>query len=184
MTQPADKNQTRTLARGKFLELVSVGGPDHAWEFVNRVRGTTPVGIVAVTPDNRIVLISQHRPPVGAAVIEIPAGLVGDHEGDESEAWETAAKRELLEETGWQAQTVERLTLGPPSAGLSSELIMLVRARTLTKVGAPQGDGSEDITLHEIPLADVDAWLAEKAAAGALIDPKVYAALYFIRLHP
>jgi ADP-ribose pyrophosphatase len=184
MTQPADNKPTRTLARGKFLELVAVGGPDRAWEFVNRVRGTTPVGIVAVTPDQRLVLISQHRPPVDATVVEIPAGLVGDHEGDESEAWETAAKRELVEETGWQAQSVERLTLGPPSAGLSSELIMLVRARTLTKVGDPQGDGSEDITVHEIPLAEVDAWLAEKVAAGVLIDPKVYAALYFIRLNP
>jgi ADP-ribose pyrophosphatase len=76
---------------------------------------------------------------------------------------------------------MERLTEGPTSAGLTSELIMLVRARDLTKVGEPHGDGDEHITVHEVPLGEVDGWLQAKVTAGILVDPKVYAALYFVR---
>jgi ADP-ribose pyrophosphatase len=173
----AAMSEKRSEFRGKFLEMVTAGG----WEFVQRTKGRTPVGIVAVTPEARVVLISQFRVPVAAEVIEIPAGLVGDHEGGEEEQWEVAAKRELVEETGWAAETMERLTEGPTSAGLTSELIMLVRARDLTKVGEPQGDGDEHITVHEVPLTEVDAWLQAKVAARVLVDPKVYAALYFVK---
>jgi ADP-ribose pyrophosphatase len=60
-------------------------------------------------------------------------------------------------------------------------LITLVRARGLTKVGEPQGDGDEHITVHEVPLTEVDAWLQAKVAARVLVDPKVYAALYFVK---
>jgi ADP-ribose pyrophosphatase len=169
----------KSLCRGKFLELVSAGG----WEFVDRVRGRTPVGIVALTPDDRVLLISQHRVPVDADVIEIPAGLVGDHDepGGVEESWEVAAGRELVEETGWEAGHVEQLSLGPTSAGLTSECILLVRATALKKVGEPQSDGSENITVHAVPLVEIDAWLDAKAKAGMLIDPKVFAALYFLR---
>ncbi len=173
----AGNPEKRSEFRGKFLEMVTVGG----WEYVQRTKGNTPVGIVALTPENHVVLISQFRAPVGAEVIEIPAGLVGDHEGAEQEEWAVAAKRELLEETGWEAQQVEKLTLGPTSAGLTSELILLVRATGLRKVGEPEGDGTEQITLHEVPLAEVDRWLAAKVAAGVLVDPKVYAGLYFVK---
>ncbi len=171
-----DLPEKQTLCRGKFIAMVSVGG----WEFVERTRGNTPVGIIAMTPDRRVLLISQFRVPLAAEVIEIPAGLVGDHDGDENEAWELAAQRELFEETGYSAECVELLSEGPTSAGLASERIMLVRASGLTKRGAAQGDGTEQITLHEVPLAEVDAWLAAKFRAGVLIDPKVYAALYFL----
>ncbi|HVX86199.1 MAG TPA: NUDIX hydrolase [Phycisphaerae bacterium] len=163
-----------SLARGKFLELVNVNG----WEYVRRIRGRTPIAIAALTPDNRILLISQYRAPLEAVCIEIPAGLVGDH--SQQESWQEAAARELLEETGWSASSFELLCHGPTSAGLTSEQIMLVRARQLVKVGPAAGDGSEQITLHEIPLPDVHAWLDDRARRNFPIDPKVYAALYFL----
>jgi len=165
-----------SLYRGKFLELVSRDN----WEFVTRIRGRTPVGIAALTPDNKVLLISQFRIPLNQTIIEIPAGLVGDKPGEESEPWQLAAQRELLEETGWHAEKVELLSEGPTSAGLTSERIKLVRATHLTKKGPPTPDGDEQITLHEIPLPEVHAWLAQKFREGHLIDPKVYAALYFL----
>ncbi len=138
------------LCRGKFLELARVG----TWEFVERIRGRTPVGIVAMTAERRVILISQFRVPVGKVIVEIPAGLVGDSAGNEEEAWETAAKRELLEETGYSAERVEMLSEGPTSAGLTSECIMLVRATGLVKHGGPTPDGEEDITVHEVGLEE------------------------------
>ena len=165
-----------SLCQGRFLELRDRDG----WEYVHRVRGRTPVGIAAVTPERKMVLISQFRVPLGQTIIEIPAGLVGDKPGEELEAWEVAAQRELLEETGWWAAKVEFLTEGPTSAGLTSECIKLVRATGLEKRGEPTPDGDEQITVHEIPLKEVDAWLAKKVWAGEMVDPKVYAALYFL----
>ncbi|MCL2647017.1 MAG: NUDIX hydrolase [Phycisphaerales bacterium] len=168
--------ERRTVWRGKFLEMATIG----SWEFVHRIRGKTPggaVGIVAVTPQGKMLLISQYRIPVGKRIIEIPAGLVGDR--DQEETWQVAAERELREETGWQATTFEKLTQGPTSAGLTSECITLVRATGLVKQGAPQPDGNEHIEVHEIKLDDVPAWLRKQEAAGVMIDPKVWAGLYF-----
>ncbi len=176
----ADADKSRiSLYRGKFLELAAIGH----WEFVHRIRGTTPVAIAALTDNGRMILISQFRIPVGKRCVEIPAGLVGDSPGlagEPPEDWRTAALRELHEETGYTADHVTLLMEGPTSAGLTSECITLVRATGLRKIGAQMPDGEEQITLHEIPLAEVEAFLATRVEAGDLIDPKVYAALYFL----
>ena len=170
-----------TLARGKFLELVR----RERWEFARRVRGTTPVGILAVdregTAAARVILISQYRVPVGKVCVEIPAGLVGDSETHSAEAWQEAARRELEEETGYTAESFEELSEGPTSAGMSSELIKLVRARGVSKKGAQMPDGEEEIEVHEVPVREVDAFLRGQVGQGKLIDPKVWAVLYFLK---
>ncbi len=112
-------------------------------------------------------------------VIEIPAGLAGDIESEEDETLAEAAKRELLEETGYQAQRMEYLTEGPPSAGLSTEIVTFFRAHDMKKISNGGGDGSEDILVHLVPLTGLDAWIAAKRKEGCLVDYKVYAALYF-----
>ena len=174
-------DRSTTLFRGSFLELAKIG----TWEFVQRVQttgesGGPAVGIVAMTDDGAIVLISQYRVPVQKICIEIPAGLVGDK--GEREEWEAAARRELLEETGFTAECMEVLMEGPTNPGLTSECMKIVRARGIRKVGPPTPDAGEDITVHEVPLGEIQAFLDKKVAAGALVDPKVYAALYFLQL--
>jgi ADP-ribose pyrophosphatase len=162
------------LYRGKFLEMVV----KDTWEFVQRKAGASPVGIAAVTPDGNFLLISQFRIPIGKTCIEIPAGLVGDTTAGES--WRTAARRELEEETGWTATHFEKLTEGPTSAGLTSECVLVARATGLSKAGEQHLDGNEQITVHEIPLGDVHDWLQAREREGALVDPKVWTALYFL----
>jgi ADP-ribose pyrophosphatase len=164
----------RSLGKGKFLELIAIG----KWEFARRIHGTTPVGIVAVTPARELLLISQFRIPLGKTIVEIPAGLVGDGK-DHAESWKTAAARELQEETGYTAADFDELMVGPTSAGMTSECIRLVWARNVTRAGDPTPDGDEQIDVHLIPLANVESFLAARVAVGCLIDPKVYAALYF-----
>jgi ADP-ribose pyrophosphatase len=146
---------------------------------VERVRGKTPVGIVAVNGEGKVILISQFRIPVDKRCVEIPAGLTGDGE-DVEEGFEKAAVRELEEETGYTAEKMEFLTEGATSAGLTSERIMLVRAVGVKKIGAPRPDGDEDIAVHEVALEDADSFLRQREAAGELVDPKVWAALYFL----
>lgn len=164
------------VAQGRFVRLARRG----SWEFAERFGVGGVVAIVALTPEDRVVLVEQHRIPVGARVVELPAGLAGDKPEHAGEPLETAAQRELLEETGWAAGSLERLSEGPPSAGLTTERITFFRARELRREGAGGGDGSEDIEVHELPLEGIDDWLAERERAGRLVDPKVYTGLYFL----
>jgi ADP-ribose pyrophosphatase len=69
---------------------------------------------------------------------------------------------------------------GPASSGLTSEVVTLLLASNLKRVHAGGGVGHENITVHEVPLNEVHDWLAAKSSAGLLIEPKVYAGLYFI----
>ena len=163
---------------GKYLTVLRKG----RWEYVARRNTTGVVIILAVTPEGDLLLVEQFRPPVGTTVIELPAGLAGDIAGAEDEDLSVAARRELEEETGWTAARMVRLTGGPVSAGLTSEVVTFFRAEGLTRIGPGGGDASEDIAIHSVPLADAPAFLAAREAAGAVVDPKVYAALYFAGL--
>jgi ADP-ribose pyrophosphatase len=171
-------NQTpkTTLHTGKFLALVKEG----RWEYADRVNATGAAIIVAVTEEQKLLLVEQYRIPVHARTIELPAGIIGDEQGSSDESHVDAARRELTEETGYEAGQIEALTHGPASAGLGSEVVTLFRAFKLRRVGPGGGVAHEDITVHEVSLNEIDAWLAAKAKAGALIDSKVYAGLYFI----
>lgn len=110
------------LGEGRFLELVRSG----RWEFVRRKNISGIVVIVAVTDAKEIVLVEQERPAVGRRVIEVPAGLAGDQG---AESLDEAARRELLEETGYVASSWERLAEAAPSPGLCAEIVTFFRAR-------------------------------------------------------
>lgn len=167
----------KELGAGRHLRLVTRNG----WEFVERPGIHGIVLVVAVTPEGRLLLVEQRREAVDADVVELPAGLAGDAESPVGEPLEEAARRELVEETGWDASSMERLTAGPPSAGVTSEVVTLFRARGLSRVGPGGGVEGEAITVHEVPLGSVEAFLAERESAGALVDPKVWAGLLFAR---
>ena len=145
------------------------------WEFATRNTQRPAVGIVAITDDEKVVLVEQFRPAVPATLIELPAGLAGDIAGAEQEPLVEAAKRELLEETGYAAGRWTELVSGYSSPGLSDELIVLFLAEDLTKEAAGGGDESESIVLHEVSLHSVIGWLAER---GAKADLKLLSGLY------
>ena len=164
-----------TLCEGKHLRLVARDG----WEYVERAKTTGIVAILAVTDEQQMVLIEQYRRSVERLVIELPAGLAGDIDGAEAEDLLSAAQRELREETGYEGRQFESLFEGPPSAGATSEVISFFRATGLRRVGPGGGEGTERIRVHEIPLPAAEQWLQQKQRQGVLIDPKVYAGLYF-----
>ena len=165
-----------TLFTGKFLALIKEG----RWEYVDRIGATGAAVIVAVTNEKKILLVEQYRIPVHARTIELPAGIVGDEPGNSAEEMADAAKRELLEETGYSAERIEILTRGPASSGLTSEVVTLCLATGLKRVNAGGGVGHEEIIVHEVPLSVAHEWLAAKMKAGLLVEPKVYAGLYFL----
>lgn len=172
---PNEKGPRRVLAEGKHLRLVQ----DGRWEYAERTKAKGAVVIVAVTDDGRLLLAEQFRVPVGRRVVELPAGLVGDVEDEEAEELEAAARRELLEETGYEAAMMRVVAVGPPTSGLATEIVAFIVATQLRQVAAGGGDDSENIEVHAIELARVHNWLEEQAKRDVLIDPKVYAGLYF-----
>jgi ADP-ribose pyrophosphatase len=171
-----DPAALEVLASTPYLELVRRDG----WSYVRRPNASAVVGVLAITDDGRVVLIEQHRTPVNARVIELPAGLVGDTPGQSLDPLE-AARRELLEETGYHARDVVHLADGPSSAGLTDEVVKLYLARGLEKQGAGGVEG-ESIEVMEVPLDEVDRFCADRARAGRLIDFKIAAALQLARL--
>lgn len=171
-------DDAKTRWEGKYLRLVTRG----RWEYVERTNAGSAVIVIAVTPEDKLVFVEQFRVPMNANTIEMPAGLVGDT--DEHDTLEDAARRELLEETGWLASEVKVLMVGPTSSGMSNEIVAFVRARGLTRVHAGGGDDTENITVHEVPVADAPRWLAAKMAEGYGMDAKLWAALWLIDRDP
>lgn len=164
------------LAEGNFLRLVREGN----WEYVERNNCRGIVIILAMTVDERVILVEQYRQPVHRKVIEFPAGLICDDPKHKNESMATAAKRELLEETGYKARKIVKLLTGPVSSGSSADLVTLVRAYGLTKISDGGGDHTEAIRVHEVPLRNAEQWLKKMSGRGYLIEPKVYTGLFFL----
>jgi ADP-ribose pyrophosphatase len=167
------------LFKGKYLDLLR----EDNWEYVKRTNCSGIVIIVAVTREGKILFVEQFRRPVKSHVIEFPAGLVNDIKSQNPETLEDAAKRELLEETGYAADHLSFLVEGPVSSGLSSEIITFYQAVNVVKKGQGGGDATESIVVHEVVLSEADVWLHRMEKQGYLVDPKVYAGLYFLKIY-
>ena len=166
------------MCEGRYLRLVRRG----RWEYAERTNAGHAVIVIALTPERKLLFVEQFRVPMDARTIEMPAGLVGDTRDDDT--LEEAARRELLEETGWLAGDVRVLMVGPTSSGMSNELVAFVRARDLVRVHAGGGDETENITVHEVPVDDAPRWLAARMADGFAMDPKLWAGLWLLDRDP
>ena len=132
-----------------------------------RTYVSTPgaVGVIALTPDNQIVLVSQYRSSFDDLVLEIPAGMrdvVG--EDPARTAW-----RELAEETGYVPATVEFLGFCLSSPGVTDSVVELFIARDVV-VGesAPEGPEELEMTVMLIPFAQALAMVDK----GEITDSK------------
>lgn len=171
MSAPDDDAPVETVWQGKFITAKRQG----RWEYVARARGIRAAVIVAIDDDGHLLLVEQYRVPLGRRCLELPAGLIGD--GGDDEADETAAARELEEETGYRAAQIESLGEFFSSPGMVSESFTLVRAHGLTRVSDGGGVEGEDIIVHRVKLADVPAYVAACRARGMAIDVKLLLAL-------
>ena len=170
-------SKTTTHFRGRYLSLLEFDD----WEYASRSNASGVVVLVAVTADDELLLVEQYRKPVRKRVIELPAGLIGDHDNAAESALE-AAGRELEEETGFRGGRMEVLMKCPSSAGMSDEIIHFILVDKLQQTGPGGGDDSEDITVHVIPLNEVHDWLQQQMDSGLPVDPKIYSALYWLSL--
>jgi ADP-ribose pyrophosphatase len=175
--------EKKTLLEGKFLRFmlityIDAHGVERQWESFERVNCKGIVVIVPVTDDREVILTKQFRPPTNAYVIEFPAGL-----NDKGDTLEEAAKRELLEETGYSAGELIFLTEGPMSSGASGEIMTAYLARNLEYKGIGERDDGEDIELIQVPLEKLDKKLADLQAEGNCVDLKIYGLIELAKKH-
>lgn len=135
----------------KSVNYLDAEGHLRNWYGVSRPDNHAAVTIVPVTTDGKFLLVSQYRPLLDAVTIEFPAGLM-DIPGES--VIKTAA-RELMEETGYGAESYQHILGGDKgfviSAGLSDERHHLVVAKGVTKFTQPlENEGTSPI------LVDID----------------------------
>lgn len=153
---------------GRFVTAKRQG----RWEYVSRSRGIRAAVILAIDNDH-VLLVEQYRVPLGKNCIELPAGLVGDHEDNSGEDAALAANRELEEETGYRAQTMDDCGEFYSSPGMVSESFSLFKAGGLIKTGEGGGVEGENITVHRVALEELGDFIDNKRAEGSAIDVRL-----------
>jgi ADP-ribose pyrophosphatase len=161
------------LHRGRFLEfrVDTVERADGRRARRDVAVHPGAVAIVAVDPEERVLLVRQYRHPAGRALLEIPAGTLDrDPASGATEDPDAAARRELEEETGYRAGSWERLTDFWTAPGFATERIFLYLATELTAAGPDRRAPDEDEQLELIRLP----WRQAVAAAerGEINDAK------------
>ena len=129
--------------------------------------------VVPVLADGSVVMIGQYRYPHGKTHWEIPAGRIGD---DESPA--DAARRELLEETGYRAGRMVELPGFYPTNGISAHYAHAFYALDCEKVAEPKLDDSEVLTVRVFSRAEVEALLDAGKVADAFAAISL---MYYLR---
>lgn len=182
------------LCRGIHLEFVRA---PNGWEYVQHQSSLAGVLILAVTDDGRLLLVEQIRPPLRGTVIELPAGLI-----DEREEPESAARRELEEETGYQCDSIKEVCKGSTSPGLTNDQNIVCVASGLRRIDESRpderfADGSrkhlqirglpsenEELVVWEVPLTSVVKWLFRRRLDGTILDLRIFAGLFFLGVRP
>lgn len=167
-----DLPPVEAMWEGKFVRALRRG----KWEYASRARDIRAVVILAEY-EGKVILVDQPRVPTDCRCIELPAGLVGDHDPDATV--ESTAVAELEEEAGFTASHVERLGDFYSSPGMLAEGFTLVRAHGVQRVGKGGGDESEDIKVHLVARADIANFIEQKRAEGFGVDAKLLLLLDF-----
>ena len=158
-----ERGPAEVMWAGKYIRAIKQG----RWEYVSRTNDVRAVVVLAEF-EGKMILVDQHRVPIGGRCLELPAGLVGDE--DPNATIEDTAVKELEEETGFTAQRIERLGDFHSSPGMVSESFTLVRASGVARCG---GKVEEDINVHLVARGDIPVFIEQKRAQGWAIDVKL-----------
>ncbi|MBH8592124.1 NUDIX hydrolase [Paenactinomyces guangxiensis] len=161
---------SETIFEGRVvrLQIDRVELPDGGTSTREIVKHPGAVSVLAVTEENKLVMVRQFRKPLEKTILEIPAGKLeaGENPAD-------CAMRELEEETGYRAEKIEHVVSFYTSPGFADEYLHIYRANGLSK-GEARLDQDEFVELVELTLDEC----LERIAAGEICDAKTVAAVY------
>lgn len=148
-----------------YKDYVEVNGHQAVWDFFQHNGG---VAVVPVTKEGKILMVRQYRNAIDRYTLEIPAGAFDA----ENESGEDCVKRELEEETGYRAETVEKLITTRSMVAFCNERVEIFVASNL--VPAKQKlDDEESIELEEYTIEELKQMIFD----GKIEDSKTVAAL-------
>lgn len=146
--------------------------PDHASDFVV-FDAPDWVNVIALTPDERVVLVEQYRHGTRAVTVEIPGGMV-----DPGEDFIAAAVRELAEETGFVGASAVQIGVVDPNPAIQSNRCGTVLVTGAQQTQAPDLDPNEEIAVRTVPLSEMGTLLSD----GTITHSLVVAAFHHLHL--
>ena len=132
------------------------------------------VNIIPLTSDERVIMVEQWRHGTRSVQLETPGGLM-----DDGEPFEKCARRELLEETGYEAGQVVHLGTVHPNPSIQNNLQHYALASDCRKVSEPKFDDAEDITVRLVPLREIP----DLVRTGRITHGIVIGAFYWLDLY-
>jgi len=168
----AKLNETKTIYKGRVftLALDNITLPNGVVTEIDIIRHPGASAMVPMLNKNTVLLIKQYRYAAGGFIWEIPAGTLNPGESPLE-----CAKRELIEETGYSADKLEKLTEIVPVPGYSDERIHIFLATDLKKA-VQNLDRDEMLNVHEVKMNAA----FEMIAKGEIIDSKTISGLYLV----
>ncbi len=165
---------------GKYTQMIlrhvkGKSGKPIVWEMVKRKTHGRIVAIVPVTSKKEVILVKIYRVPIQSYVIEACAGLM-DVRG---ESEESAARREMLEETSFRSEKIVRIVSGSFNSGLLADEIVYFIAPDAQKISEPALEDAEDLEVMRMPLEKLESFL-EHPPDNVKVDVKLFGILYFL----
>ena len=138
------------------------------------------INVVPVTPEGKVVLIRQFRHGMEETKLEIPGGAVEVGEANPMEA----ARRELLEETGYAAETLVSLGSVAPNPAIQNNRCSSFLAMGAVPVGGQQLDDGEDIEVEEVQFRSIPELIRDGTINHSLVVVAFYLLERYLETNP
>ncbi len=148
---------SRSPRNGKDFSFYILDSPD--W-----------INVIPITPEGQVVLIEQFRHGTEENTLEIPGGMMDPGDNDPAES----AKRELLEETGYDSDPLIQIGVVAPNPAILNNKCYTFIAPNARKVAEQSQDGAEDIAVRLVDVLEMPEYIADGRISHALVIAAFY----------